>query len=384
MLTLADLCIFVTSASRYADAIPFEFLSSANRQGVPTLFVLNKAPTDPWLAVDLVNDFAARLSRRGLLPAPNPNLIFRLTHDPLPRTHQGLDASAISALREELDALADPDFREEIMRQTTSASLRAIGDLGAELAADLRVDSAQAADLREAVGDAYVEQSLRLEEELDSGAFAAVARRKSSTEAAAELAGIVTRRAGVASGRAAGSWERLPGGAILLGRGGAGLYRHGEDTPFEAVEIIEEWEQAAARHAAAEASGRSSRRTRRRLGRFLWRAALDPDRKAPGAVARRFDGDTDKIVLAAREMLTAAFVAALGHDAERFRELIRDPVPDDRITALEETIAELVRITGDPSTDSLDPQPVSAAPAATPTTPALTTPADAPRGSTSA
>jgi small GTP-binding protein len=349
MLTMADLCIFVTSASRYADAAPYEFLASANRQGVPVLFVLNKTPSDPWLSVDLVNDFAARLSRRGLLPTPNPNLIFRLTLDPLPRSHQGLDVSAISPLRDELEALADPQFRDEIVRQTTAASLRAITQLGAELAADLRVDAARAVALRGAIDDAYVAQSRRLQDELNTGTFAALARRKSFTEAAAELAGIVTRRAGVASGKAAGAWERLAGGDALLIRGGAGLYRHGEDTPYEAVEVIEQWEQAATERAAADANGRVSGRTRRRIGRFMWQAALDPDRKPPSVVARKFGGTTDSVVEATRDSLSGALIAALGVDAERFWSLVRDPVPEERIVALEDAIALLVRATtGEP------------------------------------
>lgn len=361
LLTMADLCIFVTSASRYADAAPYEFLTAANQQGVPVLFVLNKTPADPWLAGDLVNDFAARLSRRGLLPSPNPMLIFRLTLDPLSRPHRGLDGAAIAPLREELDALADPQFRDEIVRQTTAASLRAITEQGATLAVDLRTDTAMALALRSAVDAAYVEQSRRLEEDTAGGAFSAVARRNSFTEAAAELAGIVTRRAGVASGKAAGAWERLPGGDVRLARGGAGLYRHGEDTPYDAVEVIERWEQAATARAVDAAKGRVSGRLRRRIGRFLWQAALDPQRSAPTAVSRRYSGNTDDIVATARESLASALGEALSLDAERFWSLVPDPVPEDRIAALEDTIQTLARAIGGEAADAVEP-PLEAVP----------------------
>jgi len=346
MLTLADLCIFVTSASRYADAAPYTFLAEANQQGVPVLFVLNKAPDDAWLSADLVNDFAARLSRRGLLPTPNPNLIFRVGLDPLTRPHHGLEAGAIAPLREELGALADPQFREEIVRQTTAASLRAITGVGAQLAADLRVDAAHAAALRSAVDDAYLTQQTRFEKELGSGAFAALARRKSFTDAATELAGIVTRRSGVAASEAALSWERLEGGDVLLAAGGPGLYRHGEETPYETVEILERWEQAAQTEAADARGRRSSARTRRRMGRFLWRAALEPGRTPSSAVARKLGPDADQLVAMTRTSLAASCAEAMALDAERFRTLVHEPVPTNRIGALEDSITSLVLLTG--------------------------------------
>jgi hypothetical protein len=345
LLTVADLCIFVTSASRYADAAPFDFLAHANRQGVPVLFVMNKTPGDPWLTVDLVNDFAARLARRGLLPSPNPSLVFRLTTDPLSRPHHGLDEAAIAPLREELESLADPVFRDAILSQTTAATLHAVTERSADLAGKLQVDTTHVVALRDAVDGAYVEQSRRLEEEVAAGAFAPVARRRAFTEAAAELAGIVTRRAGVASGRAAGAWEGLDGGPRLLTRGGGGLYRHGEDTPYEAVEIIEAWEQEAAERALGAAGGRVSSFTKRRVRRFLWRAALDPDLKLPGSIVRKYGDEVGAIVTAARESLAAAMLDAMGRDAERFLALVRDPVPADKLSRLEGAVIALAGVT---------------------------------------
>lgn len=348
LLTVADLCISVTSASRYADAAPFDFLAHANQQGVPVLFVMNKTPTDPWLTVDLVNDFAARLARRGLLPSPNPSLVFRLATDPLSRPHHGLDEAAISPLREELESLADPVFRDAILSQTTAATLHAVTERSAQLAGNLQDEAGHAVALRDAVDSAYVEQSRRLQEEVSAGAFAPVALRRAFTEAAAELAGIVTRRAGVASGQAAGAWERLEGGSPLLVRGGGGLYRHGEDTPYEAVEIIESWEQSAAERALGAAGGRVSSFTKRRVRKLLWRAALDPDLKLSGSIVRKYGDETGAVVAAARESLSEAMLDAMSHDAERFLALIPDPVPADKLSRLESAVRGLADVTNQP------------------------------------
>jgi hypothetical protein len=127
------------------------------------------------------------------------------------------------------------------------------------------------------------------------------------------------------------------------------LYRHGEDTPYEAVEVIEDWERTAAERAAVVADRRLSGRARRRIGRFLWRAALDPDRKPPRIVERKFGGEGDRVVGATRDSLSAALIEAMDFDAQRFWSLVHNPVPEDRIVALDEAIAALLRATtGEP------------------------------------
>src|SRR5919107_393352 len=44
LLQAADLCLFVTTAQRYADAVPWEFLRQAKARGVPLLVVVNRLP----------------------------------------------------------------------------------------------------------------------------------------------------------------------------------------------------------------------------------------------------------------------------------------------------------------------------------------------------
>src|SRR4029453_2508649 len=44
LLQAADLCLFVTTAQRYADALPWEFLRQAKARGGPLLGVANRLP----------------------------------------------------------------------------------------------------------------------------------------------------------------------------------------------------------------------------------------------------------------------------------------------------------------------------------------------------
>ena len=53
----------MTSAARYADAAPFDFLADAGNSGIPVLFVINKVPADPAAATELVDDFVDGLNR---------------------------------------------------------------------------------------------------------------------------------------------------------------------------------------------------------------------------------------------------------------------------------------------------------------------------------
>ena len=71
-LGLADICIFVTSASRYADASGWMYLEAARRRGVPILHVINRLPRDPDAAEEVLIDYVARLHGRDLLIEPEP------------------------------------------------------------------------------------------------------------------------------------------------------------------------------------------------------------------------------------------------------------------------------------------------------------------------
>ena len=63
LLDAADLWVFVTTAARYADAVPWEFLRSASRRGVGIGLVLNRVP--PGAADEIAPHLASMLRRRG-------------------------------------------------------------------------------------------------------------------------------------------------------------------------------------------------------------------------------------------------------------------------------------------------------------------------------
>ena len=68
LLGAADLWVFVTSANRYADAVPWAVLDQAAARGVALAVVLNRIP--PGQELTLLSDLRRMLVDRGLPDAP--------------------------------------------------------------------------------------------------------------------------------------------------------------------------------------------------------------------------------------------------------------------------------------------------------------------------
>src|SRR5512133_1545217 len=66
LLQAADLCLFVTTAQRYADAVPWEFLRQAKARGVPLLVVVNRLPRREADRRAVLADARRRFEEAGL------------------------------------------------------------------------------------------------------------------------------------------------------------------------------------------------------------------------------------------------------------------------------------------------------------------------------
>src|SRR5919204_2830363 len=66
LLQAADLCVFVTTAQRYADAVPWGFLRQAKARGVPLLVVVNRLPRRPADQAAVLADCRPRFAEAGL------------------------------------------------------------------------------------------------------------------------------------------------------------------------------------------------------------------------------------------------------------------------------------------------------------------------------
>src|SRR5918993_499160 len=66
LLQAADLCLFVTTAQRYADYVPWEFLRQARARGVPLLLVVNRLPRREDDRRAVLDDARRRFEEAGL------------------------------------------------------------------------------------------------------------------------------------------------------------------------------------------------------------------------------------------------------------------------------------------------------------------------------
>lgn len=136
LLAAADLWIFVTTAARYADAVPWDFLASAQERSAALAVVLDRVPTE---ATDEVTaHLASMLSNHGLGEAP----LFVVSESPL-EADGLLPPAAIEPIRSWLEGLAaDAEKRSKVVRRTLDGALDSFRDriTGLADAADAQVD----------------------------------------------------------------------------------------------------------------------------------------------------------------------------------------------------------------------------------------------------
>ena len=95
----ADIVVFVTSALRYSDAVPWQVLRRAVARGTPVIQVLNRVTSG---TAGAVVDFRSRLAAAGL-----DDEIVTISEHHLQRDAQHLPTLAIRSLRRRLSSLVD-------------------------------------------------------------------------------------------------------------------------------------------------------------------------------------------------------------------------------------------------------------------------------------
>ena len=148
LLAAADLWIFVTTAARYADAVPWDLLNDAQQRSAAVAVVLDRVPPD---ALDEVADDLGRmLHEHGLhTTVVHPVRETTLVDGALPE-------SEVAPLRTWLQSLAsDAEARAEVIRTTLEGALSDLERRVAALAAATHSQRRAATVLTEDVADAY-------------------------------------------------------------------------------------------------------------------------------------------------------------------------------------------------------------------------------------
>lgn len=163
LLAAADLWLFVTTAARYSDAVPWHALRSAVERGVSVAVVLDRVPTSAMYQVR--THLATMLRDRGLATAP----LFTIPETP--RSAEGfLPREVVQPLVAWLTRLArDARSRDVVIRRTLVGALDSLRDRVPVIA--MAADEQVAADerLRDHLDEVYTSAAEQLEKRLVDG-----------------------------------------------------------------------------------------------------------------------------------------------------------------------------------------------------------------------
>ena len=162
LLAAADLWLFVTTAARYADAVPWDLLRTAQERATALAVVLDRVPAEA--AEEVAGDLRGMLAQAGL---PDTRL-FVVEEGPLSAGR--LPEQAVSGIRGWLQSLAaDAEGRAAVVRQTLDGALDSLDGRVSGLVEAVARQQAAAAALAGAADAAYAAAADEVDDGVRSG-----------------------------------------------------------------------------------------------------------------------------------------------------------------------------------------------------------------------
>ncbi|QFZ76293.1 ATP-binding protein [Streptomyces fagopyri] len=169
LISAADIWVMVTTAARYADAVPWHLLRTAKEHRATLVTVLDRVPHQ--MVSEVSRQYGALLTKAGLGEVP------RFTVPELPESAWGgglLPASAVAPLRTWLvHQTQDSGARRQAMARTAHGVLDSLKVRMPELASAAAAQYAAALRLTAAVDGAYDREHARVQGRLQAGAVLA-------------------------------------------------------------------------------------------------------------------------------------------------------------------------------------------------------------------
>ncbi len=164
LLAAADLWLFVTTAARYADAVPWEFLRRARARSTALALVLNRVPPDALREVP--THLSDMLRREGLEDAP----VLTVAEGPL--EGELIPAARLEPVVTWLRSLAsDASARSEVVRRTLEGAVASVPARVDVVIAQLEAQIAAGDALADEARRAYALGFEEIEHALSGGAL---------------------------------------------------------------------------------------------------------------------------------------------------------------------------------------------------------------------
>jgi len=345
LLEAADLWLFVTTASRYGDALPWQVLEAAVERSTSVAMVLNRVPAAslPTIRGDLLD----RLRAHGLAGAP----LFVI---PDLGPHSGpLSSAVVAPVLRWLTMLAGPDRARTVVARTLRGALAALRPWVDELAEAVQDQADAAAHVAQVLDEATAEPGGAAADTIRAGAVADGAVRARWEELVAKGAPFsrLVRRSGRVRGSSRTARSRAAAAAPMLtdltestaavltavGLRGAAALRAaltGPTAPPGGASVLERWPDGeASRAAAAERAARAWTGEGARVVRATLAGGTDSRRRAQVAKAVGEEGLT---------ALALAAAAGVDEAAEAARTLL-GVAGDDLVATLRDDLVRRAR-----------------------------------------
>lgn len=165
LLAAADLWLFVTSAARYADQVPWDYLRQAAERSTSLAVVLDRTPNEA--VVEVRGHLARMMTSRGLSDSP----LFTVPESST--DHEGLLARDVvlpimAWLR---DIAADPKTRWTVMKRTLDGAIRHSVFRAHDVADALEAQASASADLYGAADEVYGQALDRITAAISDGSL---------------------------------------------------------------------------------------------------------------------------------------------------------------------------------------------------------------------
>lgn len=178
LIEAADLALFVTTATRYADRVPWAVLDRVRERGLPLQVIVNRMPPDPSDQADILADVRRLLTEAGLdeaqsgvEDAPSREIV-TVAEGALDPAGDRLTTDAIAPVISEIVRLrADRDARIALAARALTGSLTGLGESIDQIADDAEHESIDVEALRRIADRAYETALDGLRHEVARGTF---------------------------------------------------------------------------------------------------------------------------------------------------------------------------------------------------------------------
>jgi energy-coupling factor transporter ATP-binding protein EcfA2 len=178
LVEAADLALFVTTATRYADRVPWGVLDRVRERGLPLQVIVNRMPGGATDQAEILDDVRRLMQEAGLetvrtaTDATQPIEVVAVAEGALVPSGDRLERSAVGPVLDEIARLrADRAARLELAARALTGSLTGLGESIDQIADDAEHESIDVEALRRIADRAYETSLDALRHEVSRGTF---------------------------------------------------------------------------------------------------------------------------------------------------------------------------------------------------------------------